>query len=81
MTQTIYDAKWNRFLSATGLDITAHMLRHTYATILFEANINVKDAQSLMGHADISTTNNIYTHIRENRMSQTAEKLNAFLNK
>ncbi len=81
MTQRIYERKWKDFLTATGLNITAHMLRHTYATILFEADINVKDAQSLMGHADITTTNNIYTHIRENRITETAKKLNDFLDK
>lgn len=78
MTQRIYERKWRNFLKATGLDITAHMLRHTYATILFEAEINVKDAQNLMGHADITTTNNIYTHIREQRITETAKKLNTF---
>lgn len=81
MTQRIYERKWKDFLIATDLKITAHMLRHTYATILFEADINVKDAQSLMGHADITTTNNIYTHIRENRINETAKKLNVFLQK
>lgn len=81
MTQSVYTRKWSAYLKKTGLNITAHMLRHTYATILFEANIGVKDAQVLMGHADIMTTNNIYTHIRENRMKETANQLNAFLNK
>lgn len=81
MTQRVYERKWKHFLKETGLKITAHMLRHTYATILFEADINVKDAQSLMGHADILTTNNIYTHIRENRINETAQKLNTFFEK
>lgn len=81
MTQSVYTRKWTAYLKKTGLNITAHMLRHTYATILFEANIGVKDAQILMGHADIMTTNNIYTHIRENRMKETANQLNEFLNR
>ena len=54
------------------------MFRHTYATILFEANIGVKDAQALMGHSDIHTTHTIYTHIRNRRKEDTADKLNAF---
>lgn len=70
---------WDKYCSETGLSITAHQLRHTYATILFEAGIDVKDAQHLMGHSDISVTQNIYTHIRSNRMRETAEKLNTFL--
>lgn len=80
MTADVYERLWDKYQGQTGLDITAHMLRHTYATVLFEAGIDVKDAQNLMGHADIATTNNIYTHIREQRMADTADRLNAYLN-
>lgn len=55
-------------------------MRHTYATILFEAGIDVKDAQHLLGHSDISVTRNIYTHIRTNHFKETVEKLNTFMN-
>ena len=40
-----------------------HALRHTYATRLFEAGVAPKTVQHLMGHADIQTTMNIYTHV------------------
>ena len=62
MTQRIYERKWRNFLKATGLDITAHMLRHTYATILYDAEVDVLTAQKLLGHADVSTTMNVYAH-------------------
>ena len=74
-----YPKAWKRYQKATGLNITPHQLRHTFATILFEADIDVKDAQSLMGHSDISVTQNIYTHIRKSRLSATASKLNAHI--
>lgn len=76
-----YPKAWKRYQKASGLNITPHQLRHTYATILFEAGIDTKDAQSLMGHSDISTTRNIYTHIRQKRLSETANRLNAFVSK
>lgn len=76
-----YTRQWKAYQRATQLDVTPHQLRHTYATILFEADIDVKDTQALMGHADISTTRNVYTHIRKNRMEQTAAKLNQFVGK
>ena len=76
-----YTRQWKAYQRATQLDVTPHQLRHTYATILFEADIDVKDTQTLMGHADISTTRNIYTHIRKNRLEQTAAKLNQFIGK
>ena len=73
---SLFTRKWEKYKEESGLDITAHQLRHTFATILFEANINVKDAQTLMGHSDISVTQNIYTHIREKRLQETAKALN-----
>lgn len=74
-----YTRQWKTFRKATELDVTPHQLRHTYATMLFEADIDIKDAQNLMGHADISTTRNIYTHVREKRLEETAAKLNNFI--
>lgn len=41
---------------------TAHILRHTYATLLNNAGVNPKTIQYILGHADISTTMNRYTH-------------------
>ena len=60
-------------------DITPHQLRHAYATILFDAGIDEKDAQELLGHASIQVTRDIYTHIRQRRREKTAEKINTFL--
>lgn len=60
-------------------DITPHQLRHAFATILFDAGIDEKDAQDMLGHASIQVTRDIYTHIRQQRREQTAERLNKFL--
>lgn len=43
--------------------IKFHSLRHTFATRLFEKDIPVKTVQALLGHKDINTTMNIYTHV------------------
>lgn len=43
-------------------DFTPYILRHTYCTDLQKKGIDVRVAQKLMGHADIRTTANIYTH-------------------
>lgn len=58
--------------------ITPHQLRHGFATILFEAGIDEKDAQELMGHSSITVTRDIYTHIRKSRKDKTAQQLNDY---
>lgn len=44
-------------------NITAHMFRHTFCTRMIEKGIDVKTLQYIMGHADIKTTLDIYTHM------------------
>ena len=65
--------------AAEGSAITPHQLRHAFATILFDAGIDVKVAQELLGHSSIQVTRDIYTHIRKSRMESTAETLNKYL--
>ena len=59
--------------------LTAHMLRHGYATLLFEADVDEYTAQKLLGHADITTTRAIYTHLRQRKNQQSLAKLRAFV--
>ena len=58
-------------------DIDRHQIRHEYATVLFECNIDPEVAQVFMGHTDIHTTRQIYTHIRQRKIDDAAKKLNA----
>lgn len=74
-----YRDRWLDYCKTIGHDLTAHQLRHGFATILYEAGIQDKDAQDLLGHASITTTRNIYTHIRQAHREETAQKLNDFL--
>lgn len=78
-TQSYLKCKWRAYRKKYGISaLTAHQLRHAYATMLYEAGIDLKDAQSLMGHSDINLTRQIYTHIRNKRKEETACKLNQF---
>lgn len=80
-TKSSLRKKWQRYLKETGLDLTPHQLRHAYATILYDAQIDEKSAQALMGHSNINITRQTYTHISQSRSQQTVKQLNDFVNK
>ena len=79
MKKDFFDKAWHHWQKETGLDLTAHQLRHGYATLLHEADIDVKDAQFLLGHADASTTQNIYIEVSARRQNAVADKINGYL--
>jgi integrase len=43
--------------------VTCHQFRHIHSSLLNNLNVPVKIAQEQLGHASISTTLNIYTHV------------------
>lgn len=56
---------WSSYCAESGITCTVHQLRHAFTTMLFECDISVKDAQKILGHAQASTTQDIYTDIRK----------------
>lgn len=58
---------------------TAHMLRHTYATLLYDAGVDIKTAQRYLGHADVELTLSIYTHLTKYKEDQAMDALNRMI--
>ena len=57
--------------------IKFHSLRHTYATRLFENDIQPKTVSDLMGHEDIQTTLNLYTWVLDSQKNKAVEVLDS----
>ncbi|MCL6446028.1 MAG: site-specific integrase [Alicyclobacillus sp.] len=68
-------------LRAAGLDenIRLYDLRHSYATLALMAGVPVKVVSSNLGHADISLTLKVYSHVFAEMKEEAALKLNDFL--
>lgn len=59
--------------------ISIHGFRHTHASLLFEAGASIKDVQSRLGHSDIQTTMDVYTHVSKTAKEQLANRFNNYV--
>lgn len=83
MSGGAYAIAWKKYCASVGLTdeegkhiLTAHPLRHATATVMLEADVDVFTTQSILGHADVSTTQRIYQNLRENQKKKSVGKYN-----
>lgn len=68
--------KYESSIEKLNKKVTPHICRHTYATLAARAGMTSKTLQYLMGHSDIRTTLNVYTHTDMEGVTEEVERLN-----
>lgn len=81
LSEKRFFTKWKNFKKETGIKCTAHELRHSYATFAFECGVPVKSVQEILGHAQSSTTMDIYTDFRKKSFDDATKMLNEKMSK
>lgn len=75
---SVQTVKWlvKKYVEQAGLDpqkYSAHKLRHTAATLMYQNGVDIRTLQNVLGHTSVSTTM-IYTHIEDESLRQAASK-------
>ena len=94
LTQSAYTKMWRRILKCMNeavitdsqkklnikpiSDLTAHIFRHNYATMLYYSGISIKKAAQLMGHANTKMIMEIYAHLDDEK-ENVSEKINTII--
>ena len=63
------------------VEFKCHDLRDTFATMCYDAGVDVKTTQKWMGHADVSTTMKIYTKLSEEKEMESTDLMDSFVEK
>lgn len=60
--------------------INIHGFRHTHCSLLFESGASIQSVKERLGHSNIQTTMNIYTHVTEKTKDETAQNFAKYIN-
>lgn len=76
MRKTTVEHMVKKYIQKAGLDETkfsAHKLRHTAATMMYQNGVDIRTLQDVLGHENVNTTM-IYTHIHDTNMKDAAQR-------
>ncbi|HEY1377324.1 MAG TPA: tyrosine-type recombinase/integrase [Gemmataceae bacterium] len=75
----LYRQSFQPILRRAGLAFKFHLLRHTSASFLLAAGVDIKTVQHRLGHTLTTTTLDIYGHVLEGAQAEAARKIQSIL--
>ena len=69
------DRQGERFAKCLNLRVRLHDLRHTSASLMLAAGVNIKLVSERLGHSSSAFTMDTYTHLLDNAQAEAAERL------
>jgi integrase len=73
----VLSKEWAVVARVMGLSVTFHALRHTHASMLVHAGIDIVKISKRLGHANVSTTLDVYSHLFVAREDKSAAAINS----
>jgi len=74
-TSSVLQKTWMKVRKELGINYRLHDFRHTFCSYLILRGVDIKTVQMLMGHSDIRTTMQIYSHVQTIHLQKAVEKL------
>jgi integrase len=75
-----FSKEWDRVATSIGFDgIVFHALRHTHASQLIDAGVDVVTISKRLGHASPNTTSKVYAHLFQKDDSKASDAINTAL--
>ena len=76
LSYSTFKPRFNKLLQKLGIEKhTIHDTRHTFATLMNNANVNSTSIVKLIGHSNFLTTENIYTHKDKEELRKAIESI------
>ncbi|MGL5973423.1 MAG: tyrosine-type recombinase/integrase [Oscillospiraceae bacterium] len=81
LTKSQFSKRWKKYITLNEIQISPHQLRHNHASNLYNAGVDPKSAQKILGHRDITVTLKTYTDLSYEFERINIDKYNNFINK